>query len=73
VVADSKGDVLRERWTLSVGEGKNQTQEDVEITIDLNWLVSQVGRQAIANRGGKSSAMCGAVKARHVRRKQPWR
>jgi hypothetical protein len=42
------------------------TWEKVEITIDWSWLLRQVGEAAVHNRTKKSSAMAGAIIAKHI-------
>lgn len=47
-----------------------ESRETVELTIDIDWLLAQLGTKAIKSRGGKSQSLSGAVKVKHVRTKK---
>jgi hypothetical protein len=46
-----------------------ESEETVELSIDIDWLLAQLGKKAIASRGGKSQSLAGAVKVKHIRKK----
>ncbi|OMG73116.1 hypothetical protein [Burkholderia ubonensis] len=48
--------------------GKDGQIFDVDLEIDMGWLVNQMARKAVINKGKVSGAMSGAIKCRAKQR-----